>query len=35
MKMAFNKLLNHERLTREETKEILLGITRNEYRQNR
>ena len=29
--MAFNKLLNHERLTREETKEILLGITRNEY----
>ena len=31
MKQALNKLLNHEQLTREETKEMLIGITRGEY----
>lgn len=31
MKQALNKLLNHEQLTREETKEMLIGITRDEY----
>ena len=31
MKEILNRLLNHEELTREETKGILLGITRSEY----
>ena len=31
MKEILNRLLNHEELTREETKNILLGITRSEY----
>ena len=31
MKTILNRMLNHEELTREETKEILLGITRSEY----
>ena len=26
----FNQLLNHEELTREQTKEILIGITKSE-----
>lgn len=30
-KDIFNRLLNHEELTREETKQILVGITRNEF----
>lgn len=31
MKDILNRLLNHEELTREETKAILVGITRSEY----
>ena len=31
MKDFLNRILNHEQLTREETKQILLGITRSEY----
>ena len=31
MKDILNRMLNHEELTREETKNILLGITRSEY----
>ena len=31
MKDILNRMLNHEELTREETKNILIGITRNEY----
>ena len=31
MKDILNRMLNHEELTREETKDILLGITRSEY----
>ena len=31
MKDFLNRMLNHEELTREETKNILIGITRNEY----
>ena len=31
MKEILDRLLNHEELTREETKNILLGITRSEY----
>ena len=31
MKEILNRILNHEELTREETKAILIGITRNEY----
>lgn len=31
MKEILNRVLNHEELTREETKNILIGITRNEY----
>lgn len=31
MKEILNRMLNHEELTREETKGILLGITRGEY----
>ena len=27
----FNSLLNHEELTREQTKQVLLGITRGEF----
>ncbi|SET10312.1 anthranilate phosphoribosyltransferase [Prevotella sp. kh1p2] len=30
-KDIFNRLLNHEELTREETKQILVGITRDEF----
>ena len=33
MNTILNRMLNHEELTREETKDILLGITRNEYPQ--
>lgn len=33
MKDILNRMLNHEELTREETKNILLGITRSEYSQ--
>ncbi len=33
MKDILNRVLNHEELTREETKDILLGITRSEYPQ--
>ena len=31
MKDILNRMLNHEELTREETRDILLGITRSEY----
>ena len=31
MKDILNRMLNHEELTREETKDILIGITRSEY----
>lgn len=31
MKDVLNRLLNHEVLSREETKNVILGITRNEY----
>ena len=31
MKDILNRMLNHEELTREETKDILIGITRTEY----
>ena len=31
MKDILNRMLNHEELTREETKEILIGITMSEY----
>ena len=31
MKDILNRILNHEELTREETRDILLGITRSEY----
>lgn len=31
MKQVLNQLLNHEELTREQTKAILIGITRNEF----
>lgn len=31
MKEILDRMLNHEELTREETKEILIGITRGEY----
>ena len=31
MKDNLNRMLNHEELTREETRDILLGITRSEY----
>ena len=31
MKQVLNHLLNHEELTREQTKAILIGITRNEF----
>ena len=31
MKDILNRMLNHEELTREETKNILIGITRSEY----
>ncbi|MCI5506227.1 MAG: anthranilate phosphoribosyltransferase [Prevotella sp.] len=31
MKYILNRMLNHEELTREETKDILIGITRSEY----
>jgi anthranilate phosphoribosyltransferase len=31
MKEILAKILNHEELTREETKNVLIGITRNEY----
>ena len=31
MKDIINRMLNHEELTREETKDILIGITRSEY----
>lgn len=31
MKDILNRMLNHEQLTREETKQILIGITKNEY----
>ena len=31
MKEALAKLLNHEELTREEMKQILVGITKSEY----
>ena len=33
MKDILNRMLNHEELTREEMKEILLGITRSEFPQ--
>lgn len=33
MKAYLNRILSHEELTREETKEILIGITRGEYPQ--
>ena len=28
---VFNSLLNHEELTREQTKQVLLGITKGEF----
>lgn len=31
MKQILDRMLNHEELTREETKDILIGITRSEY----
>ena len=31
MKDILNRMLNHEELSREETKNILLGITRSEF----
>ena len=31
MKDILNRMLNHEELTREEMKEILIGITQSEY----
>lgn len=31
MKDILNRMLNHEQLTREETKQILIGITKSEY----
>ena len=31
MKSVLERVLNHELLTREETKNILIGITRSEY----
>ena len=31
MKDILNRMLNHEELTREETRDILVGITRSEY----
>ncbi len=31
MKNILNRMMNHEELTREETKEILIGITRSEF----
>ena len=31
MKQILNRMLNHEELTREETKEILVGITKSEF----
>lgn len=31
MKEILNRILNHEELTREETKDILIGITQNKY----
>ena len=31
MKEILDRVLNHEELTREETKDILIGITRSEY----
>ncbi|MBQ7422533.1 MAG: anthranilate phosphoribosyltransferase, partial [Prevotella sp.] len=31
MKDILNRMLNHEELSREETKEILIGITKSEY----
>ncbi|KGI60250.1 anthranilate phosphoribosyltransferase [Prevotella sp. S7 MS 2] len=33
MKDVLNKMLNHEVLTREETKDVILGITKSEYPQ--
>lgn len=33
MKVYLDRILNHEELTREETKEILIGITKGEYPQ--
>ena len=33
MKSILNRMLNHEELTRGETKDILLGITRSEFPQ--
>ena len=35
MKQALQKLLNHEELSREEMKTILVGITHSEYPTNR
>ena len=31
MKNILDRVLNHEELTRKETKEILIGITKSEY----
>ena len=31
MKNILNRMLNHEELTREETKNIILGITQSEF----
>ena len=31
MKEILNRLLNHEELTREETRDIIMGITRSEF----
>jgi len=31
MKDILNRMLNHEELTREETKEIIVGITKSEF----
>ncbi|MBR4602755.1 MAG: anthranilate phosphoribosyltransferase, partial [Prevotella sp.] len=31
MKEILNRMLNHEELTREETKDILVGITKSEF----
>ncbi|MBQ5997291.1 MAG: anthranilate phosphoribosyltransferase, partial [Bacteroidales bacterium] len=31
MKTILDKMLNHEELTREETKNVLVGITKGEY----